>query len=299
MRRSVKPGYRSSGPARSGPPRSGPPGSGVAVAALACLALLLAACEPSSAPPGAGSASATPPSATAGSTTDGTASATATASVTVTSVPPGATAGPTLTEPPSETTPSRLPSPTASGWKTFTTSDRDLTFDYPGDWTIKDPAGSSPLGGMFVEVSNAARKPMAVLQTKVVTGAECVQQYPFTALDSEPMTALAEKGVADQTAPRYMFETRGDPSAPARTAETIAAYGITMIPEEIGTLACPIFLLFRWPPSGAVFGAGYDPANNTTPGDPSLPYLEKAMLYVETGEYRNIRRMITSLRPAR
>ena len=227
-------------------------------------------------------------------------SATATAPAAGTAVPPGATAGPAPAEPPqSETTPSLLPSPTASGWKTFTTSDRDLTFDYPGDWTIKDPAGSSPRGGMFIQVSNAAGKPMAVLQTKVVTGAECVQQYPFTVLDSEPMTALAEKGVADQNAPRYVFETRGDPSAPARTAETIAAYGITMIPEEVGTLACPIFLLFRWPPSGAVFGAGYDPANNATPGDPSLPYLEKAKLYVETGEYRNIRRMITSLRPAR
>jgi hypothetical protein len=95
-----------------------------------------------------------------------------------------------------------------------------------------------------------------------------------------------------------MFETRGDPSAPARTNETIAAYGITMIPEKIGTLACPIFLLFRWRPSGAMFGAGYDPAINATPGDPSLPYLQKAKVYAETGEYRNIRRMITSLRPA-
>lgn len=140
---------------------------------------------------------------------------------------------------------------------------------------------------------------MAVLETRVVTGSECVQQYPFAVLDSEPMTALAEKGVPDENAPRFMFETRGDPSAPARTAETIAAYGITMIPEEIGTLACPIFLLFRWPPSGAMFGAGYDPANNATPGDPSLPYWEKAKLYAETGEYRNIRRMITSLRPGR
>ncbi|MBP1137411.1 hypothetical protein JOE31_003643 [Arthrobacter sp. PvP023] len=192
-----------------------------------------------------------------------------------------------------------MPSPTASGWKTFTTSDRDLTFDYPGDWTIKDPAGKSPLGGVHVEVLNVAGKPMAVLETRIVTGSECVQQYPFAVLDSAPMTALAEKGVRDESAPRFMFETRGDASAPARTAETIAAYGITMIPEEVGTLACPIFLLFRWPPSGAMFGAGYDPANNTTPGDPSLPYWEKAKLYVETGEYRNIRRMITSLRPAR
>ena len=215
-------------------------------------------------------------------------------------MPPSATAGAPPAEPaPSITSPSRLPSPTASGWKTFTTSDGGLTFDYPGDWTIKDPAGKSPFGGEHVDVLNAAGKPMAVLETRIVTGSECVQQYPFAVLDSEPMTALAEKGVADGNAPRFMFEARGDALAPARTAETIAAYGITMVPEESGTLACPIFLLFRWPPSGAMFGAGYDPANNTTPGDPSLPYWEKAKLYAETGEYRNIRRMITSLRPAK
>lgn len=213
--------------------------------------------------------------------------------------PPPAAGGPAAEPPPSGTSPRGLPSPTASGWKTFTTPDRDLTFDYPGDWTIKDPRGKSPLGGAFAEVLNAAGKPMAVLETRIVTGSECVQKYPFAVLDSEPMTALAEKGVADDNAPRFMFEARGDAQAPARTAETIAAYGITMLPEETGTLACPIFLLFRWPPSGAMFGAGYDPANNSTPGDPSLPYWEKAKLYVETGEYRNIRRMITSLRPAR
>ncbi|MBP1234439.1 hypothetical protein JOE40_004082 [Arthrobacter sp. PvP102] len=294
MRRSMTPGYGSSGPARSR-----------ATAAVgACLAVLLAACGPSPAPPGPGSAAATESSDSASAastgTASGTAAGTATASATGTAVPPSATAGAPPAEPaPSGTSPSRLPSPTASGWKTFTTADRDLTFDYPGDWTIKDPAGKSPLGGVRVEVLNVAGKPMAVLETRIVTGSECVQQYPFAVLDSEPMTALAEKGVPDENAPRFMFETRGDASAPARTAETIAAYGITMIPEEVGTLACPIFLLFRWPPSGAMFGAGYDPANNSTPGDPSLPYWEKAKLYVETGEYRNIRRMITSLRPAR
>jgi hypothetical protein len=47
-----------------------------------------------------------------------------------------------------------------------------------------------------------------------------------------------------------------------------------------------------------MFGAFYDPANNDTPADESLPYLEKAKIYLETSEYRSIKRMITSLRPA-
>ena len=83
------------------------------------------------------------------------------------------------------------------------------------------------------------------------------------------------------------------------TQSTIAAYGITMIPEESGDLACPMFHLFLWPPSGAFFGGTYNPENNTTPGDPALPYLEKAKLYASTPEYQDVRKMITSLRPGR
>jgi hypothetical protein len=47
-----------------------------------------------------------------------------------------------------------------------------------------------------------------------------------------------------------------------------------------------------------MFGAFYNPANNETPGDDALPYLEKAKKYADTPEYQDIKRMITSLRPA-
>ena len=47
-----------------------------------------------------------------------------------------------------------------------------------------------------------------------------------------------------------------------------------------------------------MFGAFYNPGNNLTPGAESLPYLEQAKKYAETPEYQDIKRMITSLRPA-
>ncbi|MET4135327.1 hypothetical protein [Pseudarthrobacter sp. PvP090] len=199
---------------------------------------------------------------------------------------PGPTApGPTA----SEGTPS-------SGWKTFTTTDAGLSFDYPAGWTVKDPGGA--LGGEFVDVLNAAGKPMAGLRTNIVTGAECVGRTPYEVYDSEPMVALAEGGGADGGVPRYVFESRGDDTDPVATRSTIAAYGITMVPEESGDMACPMFHLFLWPPSGAFFGGTYKPEYNETPGDPALPYLEKAKLYASTPEYRDVRTMITSLRPA-
>jgi hypothetical protein len=188
--------------------------------------------------------------------------------------------------------------PPSSGWKTFTTSDGGLSFDFPARWSVRDPAGEMPLDGEFVDVVNEAGKPMASLRTNIVTGAECTEKYPFIVFDSEPLQALAEGGAADAPVPRFVFEARGDRTAPVASLPTIAGYGITMVQEETGSTACPMFHLFLWPPSGALFGAAYNPENNTTPGDPSLPYLEKARLYASTPEYQDIRKMITSLRPA-
>jgi len=183
-----------------------------------------------------------------------------------------------------------------SGWKTFTTVDGGLSFDYPARWTVKDPGGA--LGGEFVDVLNARGKPMAGLRTNIVTGAECVEKTPAEVYDSEPMVALAEGGGADGGVPRYVFESRGDDPDPVATQFTVAAYGITMVPAEAGNMACPMFHLFLWPPSGAFFGGTYNPEYNETPGDPALPYLEKARLYASTPEYQDVRTMITSLRPA-
>jgi hypothetical protein len=185
------------------------------------------------------------------------------------------------------------PSP---GWTTFTTANGELSFDYPAGWTVKDPGGA--LAGDFVDVLNAEGKPMAGLRTNIVTGAECLDKAPYQVYDSAPMLALAEGGGGDGGVPRYVFESRGEDAGAAATQSTIAAYGITMLPEEAGDTACPMFHLFLWPPGGAFFGGTYIPENNVTPGDPALPYLEKARLYTSTPEYQDIRTMITSLRPA-
>ena len=211
---------------------------------------------------------------------------------------PGGSATPTAAPPTtSDTAPTASPTEgtPSSGWKTFTTTDGGLAFDYPAGWTVKDPGGA--LGGEFVDVLNAEGKPMAGLRTNIVTGSECVGKTPYEVYDSAPMVALAEGGGADGGVPRYVFESRGDDPDAVATRSTIAAYGITMVPEETGDLACPMFHLFLWPPSGAFFGGTYNPENNTTPGDPALPYLEKARLYAATPEYQDIRKMITSLRP--
>ena len=279
------------------------------VSALVLAALLLAGCGSPAAPPATSGAapeasSAGPPAGgtqpgndqpgntQSGDSSQGTQGTTPSESATDTAsgTAPGSTAAATPTT-------SALP-PSSSGWKTFTTSDGTLSFDYPAAWEIRDPAGEAPLGGEFVDVVNAAGKQMAALRTNIVTGAECGDQQPYLLIDSQPMQALAEPGAADQSPPRYVFEARGDFGAAEASPPTYASYGITMMPEETGPTSCPMFQLFLWPPSGALFGQAYDPGKNTTPGDPGLPYLEKAKLYASTAEYQDVRKMITSLRPA-
>lgn len=230
-----------------------------------CLALMLASCGASPSAPATTSPQVEAPTATA-------------------SIP--ATASPT-------TTASEAPTTTpAEGWKTFTARDGSLSFDYPADWTIKDPAGQTPAGGgVSVEVSKPDGKSMATLRTNVVTGAECTKKQPYGLLDSELLPALAQAG----TTPRFTFESRTDREATDPMKATVLAYGITSAPEPTGPEACPIAHFFTWPPSGAMFGGVYNPFD-TSPGNE--PHVDTPEAYKESAEYKNIRKMITSLRPA-
>lgn len=179
--------------------------------------------------------------------------------------------------------------------KTFTTADGQLVFDYPEAWSVRDPAGELPEGGgAFAEVTNKAGKPLATLRTNMATGSTCQEKYPYEVLELQELPALARNGAN----PRFVFETRGDAEAAGPAETPAAAYGITTVPAATGDSACPIFHFFTWPPTAAMFGAFFNPDNNVVPGAAGLPYLEQARKYLDTTEYQDIRRMITSLRPA-
>ena len=169
-----------------------------------------------------------------------------------------------------------------------------MAFDLPPAWSAKDPAGElAEGGGAYAEVRNQAGKVMATLRTNMAIGSSCTQKYPYEVLDTADLPALGQNGAV----PQFAFETRGNAGTPGPPGVQAAGYGITSGPLPSGPDACPILHFFRWPPNSAMFGAFYDPANNATPGDPSLPYPELAKKYRETAEYADIRKMITSLRP--
>ena len=206
-----------------------------------------------------------------------------------TSSPPVTTATATASAPPSTATPPAVTAP--AGWKTFTTSDGSLAFDYPESWTIKDPAGQPAEGGAFVELVSDYGKTMATLRTNMVTGAECMEKFPFMMYDSEPVPALAQDGAA----PRFVYEGRTNPASSDPSNSLTLAYGLTAAPEPTGDTACPISHFFTWPPSGAMFGGVYDPFD-TTPGGPM--HVDTPEVYMDTTEYKYVKQAITSLRPA-
>lgn len=195
---------------------------------------------------------------------------------------------------PGTATPPAAPAP--AGWKTFTTSDGSLAFDYPESWSIKDPADEPAEGGVAVDLVSDYGKTMATLRTNMVTGAECTEKLPFMMYDAEPVPALAQNGVV----PRFVYEGRTAPVSDEYEADDPAgslslAYGITSGPEPTGDTACPISHFFTWPPSGAMFGGVYDPFD-TTPGGPM--HVDTPEVYMDTDEYKNVKQAITSLRPA-
>lgn len=248
-----------------------PAASGAVISAVLLSALLLAGCGPQASPPTA-----------AGSPGGASTSASAT---------------PTPSPAASSPTPAGTPgaAPASETWKTFTTADGELMFDLPATWSVRDPAGELPEGGgAFAEVTNAAGRPLATLRTNMATGSTCMERYPYEVLEAQELPALAQNGAA----PRYVFEARGNDAAPGPADTPAAAYGITAVPPPTGETTCAIFHFFTWPPTAAMFGAFFSPENNVTPGAESLPYLEQATRYAATDEYGDIRRMITSLRPA-
>lgn len=238
------------------------------MSAVVCSVALLSACAPSSKDPGTG----TTPAATS--------SAPATQGQQGTGVPqPGTAAAPSPSD------------PASADWKNYTTADGQLMFGYPAEWTVKDRQAEAAPGGVFVEVLAQTGKSMATLRTNIVTGAECTEKYPYSLIDSRDLPALEQAGQA----PRFVFEGRSNPSAADPALQNVLAYGITSAPQPSGPTACPIFHFFSWPPSGAMFGGVYNPFD-TTPGNP--PNVDNPQAYTQTAQYKDLRKMITSLRPA-
>ena len=124
-------------------------------------------------------------------------------------VPPSASASATPATP--ATSDAATPPPAPGVWRTFTSADGKVSFDYPGSWSVSTPAGAAGSGDVDVDVSDEAAVVVASLHLGPYggLGGACQGAVPYTVLDSVGVHPAG-------TSPRRGLSRRGLRSGPSR-----------------------------------------------------------------------------------
>lgn len=176
-------------------------------------------------------------------------------------------------------------------WHTYTTADGQLTFEYPDDWSVNavDPLANDPAGGVSVRVRDGSGRIVAALDTGLIVGQECLppaEPTRYTEYETRPMPELAATAGTQQ---RFVYHSADPAEGPSK-----ATYAVVSGTEETGQ--CGLFDFFRFTESSGgrfmgEFVSGQPPE--------SAEFLEEAAAYPQSGEYRDVLRMLTSLRNAK
>lgn len=179
-------------------------------------------------------------------------------------------------------------------WSSYTTTDGALVFEYPSAWTVQElpPAANDPAGGVSVQVNDAEGDAVARLDTGIITDLVCADpdvDVAYTEYDTEPMPELDSEQGTEQ---RFVYRSV-TPSSPTR-GEPIATYAVI---TEIGDRGeCGLFDYFTFTKSSGGRFAGAYPAEEAAEGQ---SYLDGAAAYENTAEFRDVKRMLVSLRDTR
>ena len=210
-----------------------------------------------------------------------------------TSVPvPTATAAPATSD-------AATPPPAPGVWRTFTSADGKVSFDYPGSWSVSTPAGAAGSGDVDVDVSDEAAVVVASLHLGPAggLGGACQGAVPYTVLDSAEVDLPYQPSKGSVT-PRFAFR------ALQETDRVTASYGLTSTPAGQGGTTCIIYNVVNGPAETPMYT--FADAFQVRAGDPeeipgrkgakAFPSMDAARAYMQTPEYVNAKRMITSLK---
>ncbi|MET1021454.1 MAG: hypothetical protein ABWX69_04560 [Arthrobacter sp.] len=219
-------------------------------------------------------AAATPPSAAVASTA---------------SVPPSASATP----PPSDAA-----TPPSGAWQSFTSADGKVSFDYPAAWNVSTPAGAADSGAVDVDVANEAGMVVASLYLGAAggLGGACQGAVPYAVLDSVEV-GLPYQPSKGSVTPRFAFR------ALQEADRVTASFGLTDSPAGQNGTTCMFHNVVNGAPGTPTYT--FADAFQVRAGDPeeipgregakSFPSMDAARAYMQTPEYLNARRMISSL----
>jgi hypothetical protein len=226
----------------------------------------------------------------------------ATAAGTPSASAPGATPGasPTGTESPA---PGGTASPgaTASAWKVFSDSAKNVSFELPQDWiaqSVTPDQGTLP-GALKIEVKDAKGTYLATLQTGLPSpsAAACAEagRKPYVVVSSVPVDLPHREGEGLIT-PHVVFRV-------IQGYRFFGSYGITNVVGGVDGKACALQNIVRGPEGKGDVSFGDLTALKTFATDekvaPAKAFdtLDQAAKYANEGsEFANVQRMLMSLK---
>lgn len=183
------------------------------------------------------------------------------------------------------------PSDAGGAWPSYTTRDGALAFEHHPNWTVEEiePLANDPAGGVSVQVNDAGGDLIAQLDTGIITGLVCAdpdEAAQYTEYDSVPMPELDSAQGTDQ---RFVYRSVAF-STPER-GEPLATYAVI---SELGDRGeCGLFDFFTLTESSGGRFAGRFSGEDAAPGQ---SYLDGAAAYGDSAEFRDVKRMLVSLR---
>ncbi|MDQ0821814.1 hypothetical protein QFZ79_004191 [Arthrobacter sp. V4I6] len=222
---------------------------------------------------------------------------TAAASLTVTPMPSTA---PSVSVP-AVAAPSATTAAPAGEWRTFTSADGKVSFDYPAEWSVAAPPGAAGSTALDVDVSDAAGIVLASLHygpTGAGLGGRCEGEVPYSVLDSMELALPYNTGAADTITPRFAFRALQEPD------RVTASYGITGSVAGKDGKSCMFYNVVSGPAESPLYSfadtvqvnAGGAGEIGNRMGAKTFRSLDEARAYMQTPEYLNAKRMITSLK---
>ncbi|MCX6500429.1 MAG: hypothetical protein NTU93_16790 [Arthrobacter sp.] len=223
-------------------------------------------------------------------------------------VAPTASAVPTTTPSPTVATSASVPSvppttsaataPPAASWQTFTSPDGKVSFEHPAAWKVVPPEGAGS-DAVDVDVSDEAGMVVASLHAGPSggIGGACQGPVPYTVLDSVEVD-IPYQPTKGSVTPRFTFR------ALQEADRVTASYGLTSFAAGQNGTTCMFYNVVNGPTWSPLFSfadtfqvnAGGTEQVPNRKGAKTFPSMDAARAYMQTAEYLNAKRMITSVK---
>ncbi len=176
-------------------------------------------------------------------------------------------------------------------WKGYTSANGLGTFEYPDNWTIV-----SREGGRYSDVVNGSGRTLLTLgfnQTRNMPNIVSPCQ-PFTVLDSAPMSFPSTRQGERAIPPQFIFRVWDVTQFAGGSAPFVANLGIADESWGVNGTTCDPQNVVSGLPSGEYFFA--QNYNTGAASDLTFYSMDEARAYMETEEFKTLKRIVMSLK---